>query len=416
MNLRHSFTRTVVLFLALTLFVADLGSVVILKSMLVRSQAQLLHEEAARTIHDLAAHDSLPVAPIASVQSITVYAPDGRVLEAMGLRPPAHLPPVGVALIRGTMWDRQAIAGGRTLVIRSRDHIVDVAVSDLERVLAVISLIMLALGVLAAARSARSLTQPVEALAGEVRRIAETAEIGARVPEDRGPAEVRALSQDMNLMLRTLEQSMRAMEASEQRERALREMAAHDLRNPLSTVLANLELLDRGILPPERARQSLSLARAEAERLRQRVESLLTAPSDGGCDLVEVARHWAGEHPVRAEVDTVTVATPAAEVAEVLGTLLDNASRHNPEGTAVEIAVGSRGASGWLRVRDNGLGMPRDVREHAFDRWYAGDERGGLGLGLALARALVEARGGSVGLTTAPGLGTTVEIRWPLRT
>ncbi len=413
MTLPARLTVAVVLILGMALAMVGIGASYALKGVLVSGQAQILRQEATRVIHDLQVHHRFPTTPPAVVQAIGVYGPRHAFVRGLGPRMAEPPLPDGVTLLRGTMWYIEPMQAGQRLVIRASDRSVDAPVNDLNRILLLISAGVLLLGAFAAVRAARTLTGPVSLLAERVRLIAETGEITESLPEGAGAPEVRALSRDMNQMLRTLKETFMAMEASQHREVALREMAAHLLRNPLATVLANLDLLQRNTLGDKASRRALGLARLEAARLRDRIEEIVSAPMHGSSDLAAVARGVAGTLPVHIVGVSPVVAVPAAEVSEVLGILLDNAVRHNPEGTTVDVTVGRGANASWIRVRDTGIGMSPDVRARAFDRGFKGDDRGGLGLGLALARALVAARGGSIALDSAPGRGTIVEVRWP---
>jgi two-component system OmpR family sensor kinase len=154
-------------------------------------------------------------------------------------------------------------------------------------------------------------------------------------------------------------------------------------------------------------------------------------------DLTELAREAAdafragrGEHAlsVTAGPDPVRLRLDPLRIRQVLDNLLTNAAMHTPAGTQVRLEVSARGAgqavragssgTAVVRVCDSGPGIPAADQERVFDRFYRVDkarsrDRGGSGLGLAVARSLVRAHGGTIEVTSRPG-STTFTIRLPL--
>ena len=108
----------------------------------------------------------------------------------------------------------------------------------------------------------------------------------------------------------------------------------------------------------------------------------------------------------------------ADRLRQVVTNLVGNARVHTPPGTPVEVRTSREDERAVLEVADAGPGMPPDVAERAFERFYRADparsrHQGGTGLGLAIVQATVAAHGGSVSLCTAPGKGTTVRVELP---
>jgi signal transduction histidine kinase len=101
---------------------------------------------------------------------------------------------------------------------------------------------------------------------------------------------------------------------------------------------------------------------------------------------------------------------------QVAANLLDNAVKYTPAGGEVRIELGSREGFGVLRVKDSGPGIPEDEQARIWERLFRGDrsraERG-LGLGLSLVKAVVEAHGGTVSVSSQPGQGATFEVVLP---
>jgi signal transduction histidine kinase len=115
-------------------------------------------------------------------------------------------------------------------------------------------------------------------------------------------------------------------------------------------------------------------------------------------------------------VDRVSVTGDAAQLARVIRNLLDNAIRHTPPGTTVSAAISSDADAARIVVADEGPGFPPDLRERAFEAFTRGDpardvRTGTAGLGLAIARGVVVAHGGTIEVCDAPG--GVVEVRLP---
>jgi signal transduction histidine kinase len=190
-------------------------------------------------------------------------------------------------------------------------------------------------------------------------------------------------------------------------------------------------------MDPERRAQFLGLMTQEVARLERLVaEQLELARLDAGAlvldrgpvDLSELATDIASARGYLAEREGVVLtASPAAtrvvvdadpaRVEQIILILLDNAVRHTPAGGKITLAVGCDATAGTLSVRDTGSGIPPDAQPFVFDRFYQADasrEGHGLGLGLAIARGLADAHGGSIEVRSAPGIGTVFTVRLPL--
>ena len=237
--------------------------------------------------------------------------------------------------------------------------------------------------------------------------------------------EVRSLAVTLNDMLGRLAEA-------QQRQRDLVSDTAHELRSPIASIRAQLEVaLDHpdGLDWPETARDVhadtlrlarltedlLLLARLDGQHLRRRPTDLAAV-----CESV-AARYTAARVPVRAEAAApVMVAGDPDALRRLLVNLLDNAVRH----AASQVCVSVRGDDGWavLVVSDDGPGIPTEDTERAFGRFSrlegarsrtAGDGAEGAGLGLAIVRSTAEAHGGSVSLSDA-GPGLRAVVRLPL--
>jgi signal transduction histidine kinase len=214
--------------------------------------------------------------------------------------------------------------------------------------------------------------------------------------------------------------------------------ASHELRTPLTVLRAAVDLLDqhRGE-PLEANAELLDDLRDEIGRLERLTGDLLTlARSDAGelglevgevelgAFVSDVARRIAPlararrvEVQVRTD-DAALVEADPDRLQQVLLILLDNALKYSRPGGQVRVVVRHQGDSALIEVGDDGEGIPPEHVPRIFERFYRVDRarsrrEGGAGLGLAIARTLVDAHGGHIGLVSTLGAGTTVTIRLP---
>jgi two-component system OmpR family sensor kinase len=264
-----------------------------------------------------------------------------------------------------------------------------------------------------------------------------------RVPEAPPGTEVGRLGAAVNAMLDRIETSMAAREASEARMRRFVGDASHELRTPLAAVRGFAELHRQGaVTSPVDVSRTFGRIEQEATRMGGLVEDLLTLarldeqrplrrePVDLlvlAADAVQDLRALAPRRQVTLRgLDGAPAPAPAdvvgddARLRQVLGNLISNAVRHTPDGTCVEIGVGTRGDWGLWQVVDHGPGIPPAEAEQVFERFYRSDASrtrtagGGSGLGLAIVAALVRAHAGAVRVVPTDGGGATFEVALPL--
>lgn len=277
---------------------------------------------------------------------------------------------------------------------------------------------------------ARRALAPIAGVTETARAIALSGDFGARVQGGGGATdEVGELAVAFNEMLEALEANHEAL------QRFLGD-ASHQLRTPLTSIRANLELLRRSGLSEEEIRETLDDAGAEAERMGRLIADLLSlARADSGARvefapveldalLVDSLRHasQAAGH-VRMSLTGVEPAVIEGDrdrLREVLGILLDNAARYTPGGGSVTARLEVRDGWAIVSVTDTGIGLDATDREHLFERLYRGRRAremrpAGTGLGLAIAHWIVQAHGGSIDLANRPVGGTVATIRLPAR-
>ncbi len=216
--------------------------------------------------------------------------------------------------------------------------------------------------------------------------------------------------------------------------------AAHELRTPLTILQTSTHLLNQHRDEPLAAQgRVFDDLHEEIGRLTRLTCDLLDlARSDTGqlelalgrVDLDELGRKLvrrlsavAAERQIELRFEgsarALVVDADSDRLQQALLALLDNALKHTPPGGAVTLAVSDSGRSATVEVRDTGEGIPPEVLGRVFDRFYRGDavrsrSTGGAGLGLAIARTLVEAHGGTLALSSALGSGTTATVHLPL--
>jgi two-component system sensor histidine kinase BaeS len=287
---------------------------------------------------------------------------------------------------------------------------------------AVLPLVALFLVVLVVLRLVRRTAAPVSDLIEAAARV-EGGDYAARVPE-RGPREVRSLARAFNAMSERLEGT------DEARRRLLADVS-HELRTPLTVMQGTLEGMLDGLYPVDDAH--LVPVLEETRVLARLVEDLRTLslseagnlrlhrePTDLGRLVNEVV---AGHRPaadaagIAMTVETSGLPTmdlDAARIRQVVGNLVANALRFTPPGGSVSVSGEASDSDASVIVRDTGTGMEADALEHAFDRFYRSSSSTGSGLGLPIARNLVEAHSGEISIESSPGSGTTVRFSFPL--
>jgi two-component system, OmpR family, sensor kinase len=287
---------------------------------------------------------------------------------------------------------------------------------------------------------ARAIARPVRDVAAGASRLA-AGDLTARLPV-KGPGEVGELTRAFNTMAGSLEQGRIELEAQNQRLREsdrlkseLVSVVSHELRTPLTSILGFTTVLRTRSIGEEERLQYLGIIEEQARRLTALIEDFLDLQriEEGHLELkqelIDMAALLRKETRVLAEQSarhTLKLALPDASLpvygdesrlTQVVGNLVSNAIKYSPAGGEVEVA-GERAAEFvQVSVRDEGVGIPADQQERISTKFFRGDAaaRGipGTGLGLAVAREIVEAHGGELGFTSAEGEGSTFWIQLP---
>lgn len=283
---------------------------------------------------------------------------------------------------------------------------------------------------------ADSMTLAVEHLSAGAREVAQ-GNFATRV-------EVASNDEFADLALSFNEMVVHVNQASEARDRAeasRREMVAavsHDLRTPLTAIRAMLEALSDGVVDdPETVRRYHETMRGQVEHLSRLIDDLfeLSQIESGGqhlalhnvslpaivSDAVESFAMRAESCSIRLELGDgpdITVEAEPNKLARVINNLIENAVRYAPAQTAVDVVVKRAGTQASVSIRDRGDGIDPADMPHLFDRFYRGEksrsrEYGGAGLGLAIARGIVEAHGGTITARNADGGGAIFTFTIP---
>jgi signal transduction histidine kinase len=288
---------------------------------------------------------------------------------------------------------------------------------------------------------ARSTARPVRAVATAASRLA-AGDLAVRLPE-RGPGEVGELTAAFNAMAEGLERGRRELESqneklreSERRKSELVRIVSHELRTPLASILGFTSvLLKREVAPEDRTRY-LEIVDKEGRRLSALLSDFLDAERleeghlrldreiiDMGKVVAEQVRLFEGQ----SEKHTLDVVLPpmplpvhgdANRLAQVVGNLLSNAIKYSPEGGTVHVEAEEADSVVRISVRDEGVGISAAHHDQVFAKFFRGDATAsgfpGSGLGLTIARSVVEAHGGRMNFKSGRGKGSVFWMELPI--
>jgi len=277
-------------------------------------------------------------------------------------------------------------------------------------------------------------------LSARAKRRAEEAEVGRR--------EIERLYDELRTVFERASHA-EALRQSEQLKSALLDAVTHDLRTPLTAIKASVTTLlsevgqgEAVTLDDEGRREFLEVINEEADRLNRFVESIVELARIEAGEL-QLRRRWATveeiitltlkrthalthQHHIRVLLgyELPAVRVDAGALAEVLYTLLDNATKYAPPGTHIRVTADRDGeAMVQMAVEDEGRGIPPELRERVFDKFFRATRDGapsprraaGIGMGLAIARGIVEAHGGRIWAEEGAGSrGTRVVFTVPI--
>jgi signal transduction histidine kinase len=252
-------------------------------------------------------------------------------------------------------------------------------------------------------------------------------DLDVRIPVT-GQDEMAGLARTFNQMAAQLQETERKQQELENLRRDLVAWAGHDLQTPLASVRAIIEALADGVVDdPESVHRYLRTAQKNIQSLSALIDDLFqmsqldagglpldcadNSLSDLISDTLESFSELANQQGVHLEGSVSEGVDPvymdAQRIGRVLNNLVSNALYHTPEGGSVEVLASPLPEAVMVEVIDGGAGIPPEDLPSVFDRFYRGEKSrnrttGGAGLGLAIAKGIVEAHGGQIGVESEP--------------
>ncbi len=301
-------------------------------------------------------------------------------------------------------------------------------INTLNKMLGTVAVFSLLLALIAGAFTAKRLSAPIS------NAVKAASEIGkghynSRITDISNTIEIDELTLTINDLAEGLDKQ-------EKLRRRLTADVAHELRTPLATLQSHMEAMIDGIWEPDISR--LNSCHEEIMRINRMVgdlEKLTRYESENltinkeTFDLSELVQHIMKNYETEILSKKVTVDFQGEisqvfadrdKISQVIVNLLSNALKYNPSGGTIRIMVGHDGSQGGLKIRDDGIGIAPEDLPHVFERFYRADksrtrESGGSGVGLAIVKAIVDAHGGKLSVTSIMNEGTEFTILLPGR-
>lgn len=287
---------------------------------------------------------------------------------------------------------------------------------------------------------ARSTAKPVREVATAATSLA-GGDLSVRLAEG-GPGEVGELTAAFNNMAEELERRGRELQSqnemlreSEHKKSELIRIVSHELRTPLASIIGFTSVLLSREVPPDEQRQYLEIVDREGRRLSALLNDFLDAERldeghlqlepeliDIGRVVAEQVRLFEGQSAKhRLDMDLRSRPLPVHgdpnRLAQVIGNLLSNAIKYSPEGGTVAVTAEQHNGVVRVSVRDEGLGIPEELQEGVFAKFFRGEAPAsgipGSGLGLTIARSVVEAHGGRMSFESGRGKGSVFWLELP---
>lgn len=453
--------RKLILFTALTMSVVLLALDVFIYALLAHhldkvQEVNLANKVDAIVQHSLGQAEVGPGNPPVSYNWLRQYVAEGEsglILSATGTvvssvgelatPPPNHIPRnPNKKSVRRIMYDNHTyIAVVEPIIDSDSNRLMGYAVlisntaseTDYMRILATVLIIGTVGAVFATSVGALFIAiltlRPLDKMMTAVTKI-EASNLGERVPVPKSKGIVQAFAEAFNRMLTRIQRSF------EQQTRFVAD-ASHEIRTPLTNIQGYTNLLRRwGKHNPEILDECIEVIGREATRLQNLTDSLLVAArieasvavnADETTDvddlLNDIVLTRRPLYPDRTLTSSFTsgamVRMSPDHLQRVCSNLIDNALKYTPPGGSVTVRSTTVGTQVVIDVEDTGVGIPADEIPRVFERFYRVEKSrsktsGGVGLGLALVKELVERHGGSVSLESELGVGTRVVVKIPI--
>jgi len=309
----------------------------------------------------------------------------------------------------------------------------------LRAALGLVTLSIVAVALTGGSLATRSAVHPIRRLTSAVRRIIATGRTDARVPIEHTDAHdaIGELTILFNAMLDKIEALVTGM-------RSALDNVSHDLRTPLTHLRGTAELTLAGDPDPSHCREALIACVEESDRVLIMLNTLmdiseaqsgtmtvkkesvpLASIAERAVDLYRDVAEAKGVALVIGGTDddhagwpaSIVVSADRSRLEQVAANLIDNAVKYTPRGGVVTVTVRRDKDVAMLEVSDTGQGIPANELPKIWDRLFRGDKsraQRGLGLGLSLVKAVIEAHGGTVAARSEEGKGSTFSVRLPI--